>query len=44
MSWLELQRMPARVVQFYAIQLAAESSVAAAQRRAAQRDHSRAGR
>ena len=31
--------MPARVVQFYAIQLAAESSVAAAQRRAAQRDH-----
>ena len=31
--------MPARVVQFYAIQLGAESSVAAAQRRAAHRDH-----
>jgi len=43
-SWLELQRMPARVVQFYAIQLAAESSVAAAQRRAAERHHSPVGR
>ena len=31
--------MPARVVQFYAIQLTAESGVAADQRRAAQRDH-----
>lgn len=36
--------MPARVVQFYAIQLAAESSVTAAQRRASQRDRSRVGR
>lgn len=36
--------MPARVVQFYAIQLATESSVAAAQHRAAQRDRSGVGR